>query len=97
VHLIDADSNSSSRIPAPTAAATTRARRTLGIRITTTGRDDYPKAIDIHGARGWVIATTCFAISRAPAAAQRAGGSRLAGSRDTVVEGNTFVNGQPKS
>src|SRR5262249_26065126 len=63
--------------------------------FTSTARDDYPKAIDIHGATGWIVRHNLFRNIRAP-------GNLLGspavlawrGSRDTVVDSNTFINGQ---
>ena len=63
--------------------------------FTTTGRDDYPKAIDIHGATGWIIRHNLFRNIRAPEGIL---GSPAVlawrGSRNTTVEDNTFINCQ---
>lgn len=63
--------------------------------FTTTGRDDYPKAIDIHGASNWTIRFNLFRNIRAP---QGLLGSPAVlawrGSRNTTVEDNTFVGCQ---
>jgi len=63
--------------------------------FTTTGRDDYPKAIDVHGARGWIIRHNLFRNIRAPRGLLN-GPAVLVwrGSRDAVVESNTFINCQ---
>jgi hypothetical protein len=63
--------------------------------FTSTGRDDYPKAIDLHGATGWIIRHNLFRNIRAPEG-QLSGPAVLVwrGSRDTIVDGNTFINCQ---
>lgn len=63
--------------------------------FTTAGRDDYPKAIDIHGATGWIIRHNLFRNIRAPEGVL---GSPAVlawrGSRNTTVEDNIFINCQ---
>jgi hypothetical protein len=63
--------------------------------FTSTGRDDYPKAIDLHGATGWIIRHNLFRNIRAPEG-QLNGPAVLAwrGSRGTIVEHNVFINCQ---
>ena len=60
---------------------------------TTTARDDYPKGIDVHGGAGWVIRHNLFRNLMAPPG-QLMGPAVLVwrGSRDTLTEGNTFIN-----
>jgi len=61
--------------------------------FTTTARDDYPKAIDIHGAANWTIRHNLFRNLQAPSG-QLIGPAVLAwrGSSGTITEGNTFLN-----
>ena len=61
--------------------------------FTTTARDDYPKAIDIHGAANWTIRHNLFRNLQAPQG-QLLGPAVLAwrGSSGTITEGNTFLN-----
>jgi hypothetical protein len=63
--------------------------------FTATSRDGYSKAIDIHGATGWIIRHNLFRNIRAPEGILN-GPAVLAwrGSRDTVVDANTFINCQ---
>jgi hypothetical protein len=63
--------------------------------FTTRSRDDYTNGIDVLGGAGWIIRDNLFRNITAPAG-QLAGPSILMwrGSRDTVVERNTFVNCQ---
>jgi hypothetical protein len=60
---------------------------------TTWARDDYPKGIDVHGGAGWVIRNNLFRGLLAPPG-QLLGPSVLVwrGSRDTLTEGNTFID-----
>jgi hypothetical protein len=61
----------------------------------TTSRDSYTNAISAIGAVGWVIRHNLFRNIKAPVG-QMAGPTLLfrGGARDTVVEGNTFLNCQ---
>jgi hypothetical protein len=61
--------------------------------FTTTARDDYPKAIDVHGGANWRIRHNLFRNLQAPAG-QLIGPAVLVwrGSSGTLTEGNTFVN-----
>lgn len=61
--------------------------------FTTTARDDYPKAIDVHGGANWRIQHNLFRNLQAPAG-QLIGPAVLVwrGSSGTLTEGNTFIN-----
>jgi hypothetical protein len=61
--------------------------------FTTTARDDYPKAIDVHGGANWRIRNNLFRNLQAPAG-QLIGPAVLVwrGSSNTITEGNTFLN-----
>jgi hypothetical protein len=61
--------------------------------FTTAARDDYPKAIDVHGGANWRIRHNLFRNLQAPAG-QLIGPAVLIwrGSSGTLTEGNTFVN-----
>jgi hypothetical protein len=63
------------------------------IEFTDRAKDDYTKGIDIQGAGNWIIRHNLFRNIVAPPG-QIAGPGVLVwrGSRDTLVEGNTFVN-----
>ena len=63
--------------------------------FTATSRDDYTNAIDVHAGSGWVIRNNLFRNIRAPRG-QLAGPAILMwrGSKDTVVERNTFIDCQ---
>jgi len=63
------------------------------LEYTTTARSDYTNGIDVHGGRGWVIRRNLFRNIQAPDG-QLAGPAVLMWNhaRDTVTEGNTFVN-----
>lgn len=65
------------------------------LEYTDTSRDWYTNGIDVHGGAGWVIRHNLFRNIRAPFG-QLAGPSILMwqGSRDTIVDANTFVNCQ---
>jgi len=96
VHLIDAGQQFLKSNPGADGRGNDQGRVEHSVfEFTTTGRDDYPKAIDIHGARGWVIRDNLFRNIRAPRPLLN-GPAVLAwrGSRDTIVEGNTFINCQ---
>lgn len=61
----------------------------------TTSVDSYTNGISAIGAEGWLVRHSWFVNMRAPAG--QLGGPALlfrGGARDTVVEGNTFVNCQ---
>ena len=60
-----------------------------------TSRDFYTNGVDVIGGRGWIIRHNLFRNIRAPLG-QLAGPAILVwgGSRDTIVEGNTFLNCQ---
>jgi len=60
-----------------------------------TSRDWYTNAVDVHGGTGWIIRHNVFRNIRAPFG-QLSGPAILMwrGSRDTIVDGNTFVNCQ---
>ncbi len=60
-----------------------------------TSRDDYTNGVDVHSGVGWIIRNNLFKNIRAPMG-RMAGPVILMwrGSRDTVVEGNTFINCQ---
>src|SRR5205085_11087326 len=60
-----------------------------------TSRDYYTNGVDVFTGTGWVIRNSLFRNIRAPQG-QMAGPAILMwrGSRDTLVEGNTFVNCQ---
>jgi hypothetical protein len=66
------------------------------IEFTNRGRDDYPEGIDIHSGSGWQIRHNLFRNLRAPGATQLIGPAVLMWnmSRDSIVEGNTFINCQ---
>jgi hypothetical protein len=61
--------------------------------FTSTARDDYPKAIDVHGGSNWQIRNNLFRNLQAPAGLL-IGPAVLVwrGSSNTITEGNTFVN-----
>jgi hypothetical protein len=61
--------------------------------FTTTARDDYPKAIDVHGGTNWTIRQNLFRNLQAPQG-QLIGPAVLVwrGSSGTITEGNTFLN-----
>jgi hypothetical protein len=61
--------------------------------FTTTARDGYPKAIDVHGGANWRIRNNLFRNLQAPAG-QEIGPAVLVwrGSSNTITEGNTFLN-----
>jgi hypothetical protein len=61
--------------------------------FTTTARDDYPKAIDVHGGANWTIRHNLFRNLQAPSG-QLIGPAVLVwrGSSGTTTEGNTFLN-----
>ena len=61
--------------------------------FTTTARDDYPKAIDVHGGTNWTIRHNLFRNLQAPQG-QLIGPAVLVwrGSSSTITEGNTFLN-----
>ncbi len=60
-----------------------------------TSRDYYTNGVDVLGGRGWIIRHNLFRNIRAPIG-QLAGPAILMwrGSRDTIVDGNTFLNCQ---
>jgi hypothetical protein len=62
---------------------------------TTTAKNDYTNAIDVHKGQDWVIRNNYFKNIRAPQG-QLAGPAILMwnNSTDTLVEGNTFINCQ---
>jgi hypothetical protein len=61
--------------------------------FTSTARDDYPKAIDVHGGANWIIRHNLFKNLQAPAG-QLMGPAVLVwrGSSGTITEGNSFLN-----
>ncbi len=61
----------------------------------TTSRDSYTNGIDVHHGVGWIIRHNMFRNITAPSG-QLAGPAVLMwnGSRDTITEGNTFINCQ---
>jgi hypothetical protein len=61
--------------------------------FTTTARDDYPKAIDVHGGSNWTIRHNLFRNLQAPQG-QLIGPAVLVwrGSSGTITDGNTFLN-----
>jgi hypothetical protein len=61
--------------------------------FTTTARDGYPKAIDVHGGTNWTIRHNLFRNLQAPQG-QLIGPAVLVwrGSSGTITEGNTFLN-----
>lgn len=63
--------------------------------FTTTSRDSYTNGVDVIAGSNWVIRHNLFRNIRAPQG-QLAGPSVLmwGGARNTIVEGNTFVNCQ---
>ena len=63
------------------------------IEFETTAKDDYPKGIDIQYASNWIIRHNLFRNLVAPPG-QILGPGILAwrGTRNTIVEGNTFLN-----
>ena len=63
------------------------------IEFTTTGRSDYPKGIDIQTAQHWIVRHNLFK-NLVPPSGDLSGPGVLVwrGSRNTTVEGNTFVN-----
>jgi hypothetical protein len=61
---------------------------------TTTSRDDYTNGIDVHGGAGWIIRNNLFRNIRAPRGLAGPAILMWNGSRDTLVEGNTFINCQ---
>ena len=65
------------------------------LRYSTTERDDYPKAIDVHGGTDWIIRHNLFRRIRAPEG-QLSGPAILVwrGSRNVTIEGNSFVDCQ---
>src|SRR5215471_16016511 len=65
------------------------------LEYTDTSRDWYTNGVDVHGGTRWIIRHNLFRNIRAPFG-QLAGPAILMwrGSRDTIVDGNTFVNCQ---
>jgi hypothetical protein len=63
------------------------------LEYTTTARSYYTNGIDVHGGAGWIIRQNRFRNIQAPSG-QLAGPAVLMwnGSRDTITEGNQFVN-----
>jgi hypothetical protein len=63
--------------------------------FTGTSRDDYAKGLDVHGGSGWIVRNNLFRNIRAPGG-ELVGPAILLwrGTRDSLVEGNTFVNCQ---
>jgi hypothetical protein len=61
----------------------------------TTSRDDYTNGVDVHTGANWIIRHNLFRNIRAPQG-MLAGPAILMwnNSRDTIVEGNTFINCQ---
>ncbi len=63
--------------------------------FTETGRDDYPKAIDVHGGNGWIIRHNLFRNIRAPQGTLNGPAILIwRGSRNTTVDSNYFINCQ---
>lgn len=65
------------------------------IEYTTTAKDFYTNGVDIHSGAGWIIRHNVFRNIRAPEG-ELAGPAVLVwrGSRDTITEGNLFLNVQ---
>jgi regulation of enolase protein 1 (concanavalin A-like superfamily) len=65
------------------------------LEYTTTAPDYYTNGLDVHSGGGWLVRNNLFRNFRAPQG-QLAGPAVLfwRGSRDPLVEGNTFINNQ---
>jgi hypothetical protein len=60
----------------------------------TTDNDNYTNGVDVHGGKGWIVRHNLFKNLLSPPRQGLAGPAVLMwkGSRDSVIEGNTFVN-----
>jgi hypothetical protein len=58
----------------------------------TTSRDDYVKGVDVHTGRGWIIRHNLFRNIRSVVGLAGPAVLIWNSSRDTVTEGNTFIN-----
>jgi hypothetical protein len=94
VHLIDAGEQFLKSNPDGAGVGASNGRVEYSIfEFTTTARDGYPKAIDVHGGANWAIRHNLFRNLQAPAG-QLIGPAVLVwrGSSGTITEGNTFLN-----